>query len=154
MKNIFYTFIILFTIVSSTQAEGIKIPKDSKSEWDFRGEISAFFLGSESAKKLPECNTYEELRDTLEKAIPELMESHYWGSLHGACSCRLALIRAYLILGESAKADKLLKSAGGSNLLLNSVAQEKYAKPKQTKKENKSQQSNRWPARILKFYVN
>ncbi len=51
---------------------GHVIPADSKSEWDFRGKLSPFFAGSISAKKLPECKTYEELRTTLEIALKEL----------------------------------------------------------------------------------
>ena len=117
---------MLATSIAFAKAEETIIPKDSKSEWDFRGELSAFLLGSESAKKLPECKTYEELRDVLEEAIPELIKSLYWGSLQGACSCRLALIRAYLILGDIEKADKLITEAGGSNLLIGAVTQEKY----------------------------
>ncbi len=77
MQTTFYTFIVFIMSFTLSKAEGTIIPKDSKSEWDFRGEVSAFFLGSESAKKLPDCKTYEELRDTLEKAIPELIKSRY-----------------------------------------------------------------------------
>ena len=77
MKAIFYTFAVLIMSIALAKAEGSVIPKESKSEWDFRGDLSVFFLGSESAKKLPECKTYEELRDTLEKAIPELIKSVY-----------------------------------------------------------------------------
>ena len=77
MKTIFYMLTVFLISMTLAKAQGTVIAKDSKSEWDFRGEVSAFLLGSESAKKLPSCNTYEELRDILEKAIPELVKSLY-----------------------------------------------------------------------------
>ena len=53
-------------------AVGHLIAQDSEAEWDFRGELSPFLMGSETAKLLPKCETYEELRDTLRVVIAEL----------------------------------------------------------------------------------
>lgn len=75
MKIVFTALVALICTLSFAHAEGTPIPADSKSEWDFRGKASPFFAGSATARKLPECKTYEELRDTLEKAIPELIKS-------------------------------------------------------------------------------
>ena len=77
MKIILYAIFLVSITTTVTKATGMEIPKDSKSEWDFRNQASPFLLGSESAKKLSECQTYEELRDTLEKAIPELIKSKW-----------------------------------------------------------------------------
>ena len=77
MKMILRLLAILIVTSGATFAEEIAIPKDSKSEWDFRGKLSPFLMGSPSASKLPKCTDYEELRDTLKKVIPELLESPF-----------------------------------------------------------------------------
>ena len=77
MKKVLYLLLVITISASAIHAEGKKIPENSTSEWDFRGELSPFLLGSKLAKNLPQCETYEELRDTLEKVIPELISNRY-----------------------------------------------------------------------------
>lgn len=68
--------LILSTVFSfAAPPQGTLIPKDSTSEWDYRGEIPVHMTLYPTAKLLPQCKTYEELRDTLLKLIPELRAS-------------------------------------------------------------------------------
>ncbi len=73
---IFFVCCFTFTTAAAEQkkekVDGHVIPVDSKSEWDFRGKVSPFLGGSVAARKLPECKTYEELRDTLKIVYSEL----------------------------------------------------------------------------------
>jgi hypothetical protein len=62
-------------VVAKGDVKGHLIPVESVSEMDFRGEVYPFLMGSERAKKLAECRTYEELRDALKTVISELDES-------------------------------------------------------------------------------
>ncbi len=82
MKILIALFVCCMSFVPTAVAEdeakisGHEIPKNSKSEWDFRGKVSPFLGSSKTAKKLPECKTYEELRDRLKIAFKELYESN------------------------------------------------------------------------------
>lgn len=84
MKILMALLVCCFTLSASvvaeekakvTKADGHVIPVDSKSEWDFRGKVSPFMMGSKTAKKLPECKTYEELRDMLKVVYKEFCGS-------------------------------------------------------------------------------
>lgn len=64
-------------VVAKGDVKGHMIPSESVSELDFRGELSPYLMGSNKAKKLAECKTYEELRDTLKTVISELDASYF-----------------------------------------------------------------------------
>ena len=84
------------------------IPADSKSPWDYRGEPRT--ITRESHDKLFSCKTYEELAKALIVAIADLEhEPDCTTPLYVASGCRLALIRAYYIMGDTESADKLLE---------------------------------------------
>ena len=84
------------------------IPADSKSPWDYRGEPRTITRDSYAA--LFGCKTYEELVEKLAVAISDLEhEPDCATPLYVASGCRLARIRAFYIMGETEKADKLLE---------------------------------------------
>ena len=64
-------------VLAKDDVKGHLIPVESESEWDYRGEISPFLMGSIRAKKLAACKTYEELRDVLKTVISELDASYF-----------------------------------------------------------------------------
>ncbi|MGJ8696207.1 MAG: hypothetical protein ACSHYF_07805 [Verrucomicrobiaceae bacterium] len=104
------TAVILFTFLVS--AAGLyadhPIPADSKSPWDYRGEPRT--ITRESHDQLFACKTYEELVKALAVAIKDLEhEPDCATPLYVASGCRLAQIRAYYLMGETEKADKLLE---------------------------------------------
>jgi len=84
------------------------IPADSKSPWDYRGEPRT--INRKSHDALFACQTYEELAKALIVAIKDLEhEPDCAAPVYVASGCRMALIRAYYIMGETEKADKLLE---------------------------------------------
>gem|GEM_PF-7035995 len=84
------------------------IPADSKSPWDYRGEPRSITRKSHDA--LFACKTYEELVAALEVAIKDLEHEPDCASpMYIASGCRLARIRAYYIIGETEKADRLIE---------------------------------------------
>ena len=102
--------IILATMVATTLAvfADHPIPAESKSPWDYRGEPRS--ITRESHDKLFACKTYEELARALVFAIRDLEhEPDCAAPVNVASGCRLALIRAYYIMGEIEKAEKLLE---------------------------------------------
>jgi len=103
------TFALVTLIASMAVASaGHPIPPDSKSPWDYRGEPRT--ITRESHDKLFACKTYEELAQALVAAIRDLEhEPDCIAPVYVASGCRLALIRAYYIMGETEKADKLLE---------------------------------------------
>jgi hypothetical protein len=97
----------LFASMAGAFAEH-PIPADSKSPWDYRGEPRTITRKSHDA--LFACQTYEELVKALAVAIKDLEhEPDCAAPVYVASGCRMALIRAYYIMGETEKADKLLE---------------------------------------------
>ena len=86
------------------------IPADSKQLLDFRG--SPNFSATEF-QRLYRCESYEELRDQLLRAIEAISpkpgaELEDLAQQNALATCKLALIRTYYILGELEEADKRL----------------------------------------------
>ncbi|MDP4899055.1 MAG: hypothetical protein NWR03_14895 [Akkermansiaceae bacterium] len=108
--TIIQKFTLLFALVSfATPALAEHpIPQDSTSPWDYRGEPRT--ITRESHDALFSCKTYEELAEALIVAIKDLEhEPDCSAPVYVASGCRLALIRAYYIMGDTEKADKLLQ---------------------------------------------
>lgn len=118
MKRLFLYGFICFSLITSNvfAAErgmvtaNTPIPENGNSAFEFRGNPS---FGYAPLKEVYKAKTYGELRDALESFFTQwkkdgmVMEDS--SSTNMFYSCRLALIRTYYLLGETAKADTLLE---------------------------------------------
>lgn len=58
------------------KVDGHLIPQDVMSRWDLHFKVMPFLGVTKSASKIPECKTYEELRDTLKLLIAEIKKAN------------------------------------------------------------------------------